>query len=89
MIQNNEEWQGGLYVLWNVQQQTTKPIEVYYEQVLKLTNYLQVRTINIFLITVFRASLLPYLRLTTTRMKRNTLIEHKEVVVVCEEKWTY
>ncbi len=66
-------------------QQTIKHVEVYYEHLLKLTNYLQVRTTNVFLTTVFRAGLLPYLKLTTTRMKRDTLIEHKEVVVVCEE----
>jgi len=47
---------------------------------LKLTNCLQVRTTD-----VFRASLLPYLILATTSMKKNTLIEHKEAIVVCEE----
>jgi hypothetical protein len=40
---------------------------------------------DVFLSTVFKAGLLPYLRLTITNMKRNTLIKHKEVVVVCEE----
>jgi hypothetical protein len=70
--------------LRNIQQQTTKHVEVYYEHLLKLTNYLHVRTTYVFLTTIFKACLLPYLRLTTTSMKKDTLIEHKEVVV-CEE----
>jgi hypothetical protein len=52
---------------------------------LKLGNYLQVEAIDIFLIIVFKAGLLPYLKLTTTSMKKNILIKHKEVVVICEE----
>jgi len=32
-----------------------------------------------------RADLLPYLKLVTTGMNRDTLIEHKETIVVCEE----
>jgi hypothetical protein len=52
---------------------------------LKLTNCLQVKTINVFLTTIFKAGLLPYLKLTIVGMKKDTLIEHKEVVVVCEE----
>ncbi len=71
--------------LWNIQQQTTKHVEVYYEHLLKLTNCLHVRTTYVFLTTIFRASLLPYLRLTTAGVKKDSLIEHKEVVVVCEE----
>jgi len=70
--------------LQNIQQQTTKHVEVYYENLLKLTKYLHVKTTYVFFTTVFKASLLPYLKLTTTSMKRDTLIEHKEVVV-CEE----
>ncbi len=52
---------------------------------LKPTNCLQVKTIDVFLSTIFKACLLPYLRLETTCMRRNTLIEHKEAVVVGEE----
>jgi hypothetical protein len=52
---------------------------------LKLTNCLHVRTTNVFFTIVFRVGLLPYLKLATIGMKRNTLIEHKEAVVVCEE----
>jgi hypothetical protein len=52
---------------------------------LKLTNYLHVKTIDVFLTTIFKVGLLPYLILTITSMKRNTLIKHKEAVIICEE----
>jgi hypothetical protein len=52
---------------------------------LKLANYLQVKAINVFLVTNFRASLQPYLRLAITGMTRDTFIKHKEAVVICEE----
>jgi hypothetical protein len=52
---------------------------------LKLANCLQVKTIDVFLTIVFRVGLLPYLGLAIVGMKRNTLIEQKEIVVVCEE----
>jgi hypothetical protein len=38
-----------------------------------------------FLTTIFEASLQPYLRLTIVGMTRDTLIKHKEVVVIYEE----
>jgi len=46
---------------------------------------LRVRARNVFHTIVFKASLLPYLRLTTAGTKRNTLIWHKEAIIVCEE----
>jgi hypothetical protein len=52
---------------------------------LKITNYLQIKATNVFLTIVFKTSLLPYLRLATACMKRDTLIEHKEAIIVCEE----
>jgi hypothetical protein len=52
---------------------------------LKLANYLHVRTTNVFFTAIFRASLLPCLRLATINMRRNTLINHKETTIVCEE----
>jgi hypothetical protein len=54
---------------------------------LKLVNYLQVKTTNVFLTIIFRTSLQPYLRLATTGMARDTFIKHKEVVI-CEESTT-
>jgi hypothetical protein len=82
LVKNNEE----VYMqLQNIQQQTTESVEVYYEHLLKSANYLQVKVTNVFFTIVFKACLLPYVKLTTIGMKRNILIEHKEVVVVCEE----
>jgi hypothetical protein len=69
----------------NIQQQTTECVEVYYECLLKLANCLQVRATYVFITTVFKANLLPYLRLTTASMKKSTLIKHKEAAIVCEE----
>ncbi len=81
-LKNDEEF---YMQLQNIQHQIVECVEVYYEYLLKLTNYLRVITTKVFFTTIFRVGLLPYLRLTTTSMKRNTLIEHKEVVIVCEE----
>jgi hypothetical protein len=81
-VKNDEE----VYMqMWNIQQQTTECVEVYYECLLKLTNYQHVRATYVFITTIFKSSLLPYLRLAIACMKRNTFIEHKEDVVVCEE----
>jgi hypothetical protein len=44
-----------------------------------------VKVIDVFLIIIFKAGLQPYLRLATTGMRRDTLIKHKEVVMICEE----
>jgi hypothetical protein len=65
-------------------QQVGERIEVYYERLLKLVNYLQVKTTNVFLITIFKVGLQPYLRLATS-MTKDTLIKHKEVAIICEE----
>ncbi len=51
---------------------------------MKLT-CLHVRATNIFLTTTFKAGLSPYLILAHVGMRKNILIKHKEVVVVCEE----
>jgi hypothetical protein len=71
--------------LRDIQQQIADHVEVYNECLLKLAKCLHVITTNVFITIFFKAILLPYLRLTTIDMRRNTLIEHKEVVVVCEE----
>jgi hypothetical protein len=57
-------------------------MEVYYEFLLKLTNCSHVKTTYVFITIVLITSLLPYLQLTIVGIKWNTLIEHKEVVVV-------
>jgi hypothetical protein len=40
---------------------------------------------DVFFTTIFIIGLQPYLRLAIVSMMRNTLIKHKEVVVICEE----
>jgi hypothetical protein len=70
--------------LQNIQQQNVECVKVHYEHLLKLTNCLHVTTIDVFPTIIFRVGLLPYLILTTS-MKWDTLIEHKEVVILCEE----
>jgi hypothetical protein len=69
--------------LQNIQQQNVERVEVHYECLLKLTNCLQVKMIDIFPTIISRIGLLPYLILTTS-MKWDTLIEHK-VLIICEE----
>jgi hypothetical protein len=71
--------------LKNLQQQVGEWVEVYYEHLLQLANCLLVRATYVFLTNVFKVGLLPYLILTIRSMKRDTLMKHKEAVVVCEE----
>ncbi len=66
----------------------TERVEVYYERIQKLAHGLQVATIDSFLTIVFRVGLESYLRITTTRMKRSTLQQHKEAVMLCEKGMT-
>jgi hypothetical protein len=47
--------------LKNLQQEVGELVKVYYEHLLKLANYLQVKATNAFLTTIFRT----YLKLTT------------------------
>jgi hypothetical protein len=35
--------------------------------------------------TFFSARLVPYLQIATLEMKQNTLFEHKESTIICEE----
>jgi hypothetical protein len=50
-----------------------------------LANSLQHKIIDNFLTFIFRFGLQPYLHVTRARMKRETLQQHKEVALVCEE----
>ncbi len=59
-------------------------MEVYYEILLKLANNLQHNIRNSLLTIVFRTRLQPYLHVTTS-MKRKTLQQYKEAILVCEE----
>jgi hypothetical protein len=51
--------------LKNLQQEVGEWVEVYYESLLKLANYLHVGATNVFFTTIFKTSLLPYLILAT------------------------
>ncbi len=68
-----------------MKQKKNERVEVYYERLLKLTNSLQHRTTICFLTIIFKFGLQPYLHVTTTGMKRETLQQHKEATLVCEE----
>jgi hypothetical protein len=69
-----------------MKEEKNEKMEIYYEKKLKLANSLQQRTTNSFLIIVFIFRLQPYLLVATTSMKRETLQQHKEVALVCEER---
>jgi hypothetical protein len=56
--------------LKNIQQQVGEQIEVYYKCLLKLVNCLQVKTIDVFLTTILKASLQPYFKLAIVGMTR-------------------
>lgn len=64
-----------------IKQGVDKKVEVYYEQIFKLANYLQHKVDDNLLNTFFHVGLIPYLQVANARMKRDTLFEHKEVVV--------
>jgi hypothetical protein len=56
-------------------QQVGERIEVYYECLLKLANYLQVKVIDVLLTTIFIEKLQAYLILTTISIVKNTLCQ--------------
>ncbi len=58
---------------------------MYYTCTLKLVNCLQQKASDILLTTFFRVGLLPYLWVLTIRMKKDTLFQHKEATIICEE----
>jgi hypothetical protein len=49
-----------------------------------LANCLEVKAADVFLTTIFKLGLQPYLRLATN-MTKDTFIKHKDIVVNCEE----
>jgi hypothetical protein len=66
-----------------MKQEETNKVEAYYERIQKLAHGLQIPTTNNFLTTMFRAGLQSYLKITTARMKRSTVQQHKEVTMLC------
>jgi len=80
-VQNDEVY----LQLRNMMQEKNERMEVHYERLLKLAYSLQHKTLDSFLITIFRSKLQSCLRVTTIGMKRKTLQHHKEATLVCEE----
>jgi hypothetical protein len=56
-----------------MKEEKNERVEVYYEILLKLVNSFKHRTKYNFLTVVFKTGLQPYLCVTTTNMKRETL----------------
>jgi hypothetical protein len=65
--------------LQNIQQQTTKRVEVYYKHLLKLANCLQVRATYVFFTTFFRVGLLPYLKINNYRYEKKYFNQAKKI----------
>jgi len=63
-------------------------VEIYYERIQKLVHGLQVLTIDNFLIIVFKTGVESYLIIAFAGMKRSTLQQHKESVMLCEKNMT-
>jgi hypothetical protein len=83
--QNDEQ----IYMeLKNMKQKETKRVDVYYERIQKLAHGSQIPSTDNFLTIVFKVSLQLYFIIATTWMKQSTLQQHKEVVMLCEEKMT-
>jgi hypothetical protein len=40
---------------------------------------------NVFITIIFKAGLQPYLKLATSSMTKDTLIKHKETIMICEK----
>jgi hypothetical protein len=81
IVQTNEQVYTALYV---IKQGITEKLEVYYKRILKLANCLEHKANDNLLTIFFRVGLVPYMRVATIGMKRNSLFEHKEIMV-CEE----
>lgn len=60
-------------------------MEVYYERILKLANYLNHKADDNLHMTFFQIRSIPYLRVATTGMIQDTLFFHKKAMVTCEE----
>ena len=71
--------------LQNIKQGPKERVEEYYERVEKLSNFLCRPADDGFLNSIFRAGFLPYLCLATAGLQRDTLFNHKEAAVLCEE----
>jgi hypothetical protein len=61
-------------------------VKVYYKQIFKLANCLQIKVTNTYLTIIFKVGLHRYILLLIVGMKWETLIEHKEAMVVTMKK---
>jgi len=68
-----------------IKQIMDEKVEVYYEHILKLTNYLNHKAYDNLLMTFFRTKLVPYLQEAITWMKQDILFFHNEVAMTCKE----
>ncbi len=68
-----------------IKQVINKKVEVYYERILKLANYLNHKVDNNLFMTLFQAGLVPNLWVTNIRMKRDTLFLHKKTTMTYEK----
>jgi hypothetical protein len=60
-------------------------VEVYYEWILKLANYLQHKANDNLLTSFLGVGLLPCLWIAIERMKQDTFLKHKKFAFTCEE----
>jgi hypothetical protein len=67
-----------------IKQIVDEKMEVYYERILKLANCLNHKVDVSLFMTFFQVRLVPYLRVTITRVKRDTLFFHKNVTMTCK-----
>jgi hypothetical protein len=74
--------------LKNMKQEEAERVEVYYERIQKLAHGLQILPKDSLLTIVFRVGLQSYLKIVILKMKRSTLQQHKEVVMLCEKNMT-
>ncbi len=71
-----------------MKQEEAERVEVYYERIQKLAHGLQILPKDSLLTIVFRVGLQSYLKIVILKMKRSTLQQHKEVVMLCEKNMT-
>jgi hypothetical protein len=81
-VQTNEQVYMAFYV---IKQGIIEKVEVYHKRILKLANCLQHKANDNLLIIFYKVGLVPYLKVATISMKCNSLFEHKEIVVTCED----
>ncbi len=83
IVQTNEQVYMAFYV---IKQGIIEKVEVYYKRILKLANCLQHKAKDNLLTIFYRVGLVPYLKVATIGMKCNSLFEHKEIAITCEER---